>query len=261
MENGKWRMSRAHFPFSIFLFSAAAMNADAQSVGSWPPHTMDRPQPPIVTPAPAGAPVPAPSDAIVLFDGTSLANWRSADPTKGAARWKVENGYMEVVARTGSIATVRGFGDAQLHVEFATPSPASPRTGQERGNSGVYLMNTYEVQVLDSYENVTYPDGHAAAIYGQYPPLVNASRRPGEWQTFDIVFRAPRFDAAGQLVSPARMSVLHNGVLVQDNVTLTGPTSHQRRPPYSAHPDRLPILLQDHGDPVRYRNIWIRELR
>ena len=226
----------------------------------WPQHSMDRPQPPIVRAGPVAS-VPAPADAIVLFDGRSLANWRVADSTHnaGPAKWKVAKGYMEVVAGAGSIETKRAFGDAQLHVEWRAPTPPKGE-GQDRGNSGVILMGTYEVQVLDSYRNVTYPDGQAGAIYGQFPPLVNASRPPGEWQTYDIVFHAPRFDAAGKLLSPARMTVLHNGVLVQDDKTLLGPTHHNERAPYTAHPDKLPLLLQDHGHPVRYRNIWIREL-
>lgn len=227
--------------------------------GGFPMHSMTRPQPPIVTPGPAPDPVRPPSDAIVLFDGSSLAAWRTSDSAKSPAKWKIEAGYMEVVRGAGSIESVRGFGDAQLHVEWAAPAP--PRgEGQGRGNSGVFLMGRYEVQVLDSHLNVTYPDGQAGAIYGQFPPLVNASRPPGEWHTYDIVFRAPRFDSAGRLASPARMTVLHNGVLVQDNVSLLGPTSHQRRDPYEAHADRLPVSLQDHGDPVRFRNVWIREL-
>jgi hypothetical protein len=220
---------------------------------------MNTPQPPKVTPAPAGAPVPPPSDAIVLFDGKSLAGWRSADSAGGPAKWKVENGYMEVAPRTGDIETTRGFGDVQLHVEWMAPTPAEG-SGQERGNSGVYLMKTYEVQVLDSYDNVTYPDGQAAALFGQYPPLVNASRPPGQWQTYDIVFRRPRFDANGRLAAPARVTVFHNGVLVQNDVALTGPTAFQARPPYHAQPDRLPLELQDHEHPVRYRNIWVRDL-
>lgn len=240
--------------------ASLASTTGAQAVREWPVHSTARPQPPIVDPGPAAGPVAAPSDAIVLFDGRSLNEWRSADTTRGAAKWKVENGYMEVVAGAGAIATVRTFGDAQLHVEWAAPDPARGE-GQERGNSGVYLMSTYEVQVLDSYRNTTYPDGQAAAIYGQHPPLVNASRPPGQWQTYDIVFRAPRFDARGQLVAPARMTVIHNGVLVHNDVALMGPTTHQRRLPYSPHAERLPIVLQDHGHPVRYRNIWIRELR
>jgi hypothetical protein len=214
-----------------------------------------------VAPAPAGAPVPPPSDAIVLFDGTSLANWHHGDSVMTPARWKVANGYMEVVAGTGAIHTVRPFGDVQLHVEFATPpNPPASHKSQERGNSGVFLMSRYEVQVLDSYDNKTYPDGQAGAIYGQYPPLVNASRKPGEWQSYDIVFHAPRFRADSSVASPARFTVYHNGVLVQDNVSLVGPTSNMRRDPYVMHADRMPLLLQDHGDPVRYRNIWVREL-
>jgi hypothetical protein len=197
----------------------------------------------------------------VLFDGGSLANWRTNDTADAnlPARWRVQDGYMEVVRGTGSIRTVQEFGDAHLHVEWAAPLPVRG-TSQNRGNSGVFLMTRYEVQVLDSWQNVTYPDGQAGAVYGQYPPLVNASRPPGEWQSYDIFFRAPRFDARGLVTTPARMTVIHNGILVQDNVVLLGPTSNQRRDPYEAHPDRMPILLQDHGDPGRFRNIWIRDL-
>ena len=174
-------------------------------------------------------------------------------------RWRIVDGAMEVVAGTGGIQTREDFGDVQLHVEWMSPAP--PRgTDQDRGNSGVFFMGMYEVQVLDSWENVTYADGQAAALYGQYPPLVNASRKPGEWQSYDIVFRRPRFDASGKVTSPARVTVLHNGVLVQDNVELTGPTGHYSRPPYAAHADRLPVSLQDHGHPVRFRNFWVRSL-
>jgi hypothetical protein len=233
---------------------AADPKADLQK---WAIHDLDRPLPPVIDPGPASAPSAAPSDAVVLFDGKDLSPWE--DGKGGPARWKVDSGYMEVVAKTGSIRTRRGFGDCQLHVEWATPAAVSGN-GQERGNSGVFLMDMYEVQVLDSYENRTYADGMAAAIYGQYPPLVNASRKPGEWQTYDIVFHRPRFDAAGKLVTPARLTVLHNGVLVHDNVELTGPTAHKARPPYKAHAEKLPISLQDHGNPTRYRNIWLREL-
>ena len=223
----------------------------------WPIHSTDRPLPPIVTPAPAGAPVPPPSDAIVLFDGHDLSQWRA--DSERPAQWKVENGYMEVVPDAGSIHTAQAFGDCQLHVEWATPTPPHGE-GQERGNSGVFLMSTYEIQVLDSYGNRTYPDGQAGAMYGEFPPLVNASRPPGEWQTYDVVFHAPRFDAAGRLLRPARITVLQNGVLIQDNTTLTGPTAHERRLPYTAHAARLPLMLQAHQNPVRYRDIWIREL-
>lgn len=231
--------------------------AGKESLEKWAIHDLNRPLPPVVDPGPAGPPIPAPSDAVVLFDGKDLSLWE--DGKGDPAKWKVENGYMEVVAKTGSIRTKRGFGDCQLHIEWATPSAVSGE-GQERGNSGVFLMDTYEVQVLDSYNNRTYADGQAASIYGQYPPLVNASRKPGEWQTYDIVFHAPRFSTDSKLVEPARMTVFHNGVLVHDNDELTGPTAHKARPPYKAAADKLPLSLQDHGNPVRYRNIWLREL-
>jgi len=248
----------------LLLMMAAAPPADfpqssAQKaeLEKWAIHDLNRPLPPVVDPGPAGEPAPAPSDAVVLFNGKDLSSWE--DGKGGPAQWKVENGYMEVVAKTGSIRTRKGFGDCQLHVEWATPAAVSGE-GQERGNSGVFLMDIYEVQVLDSYNNRTYADGQAAALYGQYPPLVNASRKPGEWQTFDIVFHRPRFDANGQLTEPARLTVFHNGVLVHDNDVLTGPTAHKARPPYKAHADKQSVSLQDHGNPVRYRNIWLREL-
>ena len=235
------------------VLAAASVFAQIQ----WPVHDMSRPQPPVVTPGPAGPAVPPPSDAVVLFDGKDLAGWTDA---KGQpARWKVENGYMEVVPKTGGIRTVDGYGDCQLHVEWMAPSPAKG-TGQDRGNSGVFLMDTYEVQVLDCYGNKTYADGSTAAIYGQFPPAVNACRPPGEWQTYDIVFHRPRFASDGALASPARMTVFHNGIVVHDGAVLTGPTAHKARPPYKMHADRLPISLQDHDHPVRFRNIWLREL-
>ena len=225
----------------------------------WPIHALDRPKPRIVDPGPFAAPTPAPSDAVVLFDGSSLAAWRADDPAKGPARWRVVDGAIEVVPGTGAIATAQGFGDVQLHIEWMAPDP--PRgAGQDRGNSGVFLMGRYEVQVLDSWRNETYADGQAAAIYGQAPPLVNASRPPGQWQSYDIVFRRPRFDASGRMTQPARITVLHNAVLVHDAFVLSGPTGHHERPPYAAHPDALPITLQDHGHPVRFRNIWLRPL-
>ena len=230
-----------------------------ESQESWPIHSMTRPQPRVVDPGPLPGLRQPPSDATVLFDGNSLSGWRLADSTDQPARWKVADGYMEVVAGAGNIATVHGFGDVQLHIEFMAPAPAHGE-GQGRGNSGVFLMGIYEIQVLDSYQNPTYADGAAAAVYGQYPPLVNASRPPGEWQTYDIVFHRPRFDASGNVMSKARMTILHNGVLVQDDVALTGPTAHKERPPYAKHADRLPLILQDHGDPVRFRNVWARDL-
>lgn len=226
----------------------------------WPIHDMNRPRPPVMTPGTASTQERAgrpPSDAVVVFGGKDLSKWESM---KGEpAPWKVAGDYFEVVPKTGGIRTKQGFGDCQLHVEWMAPAP--PRgEGQDRGNSGVFLMGLYEVQVLDSYQNDTYPDGQAAALYGQFPPLVNVSRPPGQWQTYDIIFRAPRFDQDSKVQRPARVTVLHNGALVQDNVELMGPTTHKARPPYKAHPDKLPISLQDHDHPVRFRNIWIREL-
>jgi hypothetical protein len=245
------------------ILAAAASKAAPQSAAQkadlekWAIHDMNRPLPPVVDPGPAGPSPAAPSDAVVVFKGNDLAQWEDA---KGEpAQWKVEGGYMEVVAKAGSIRTKRGFGDCQLHIEWATPAVSSGE-GQERGNSGVFLMDTYEVQVLDSYENRTYADGQAGAIYGQYPPLVNACRKPGEWQAYDIIFHRPRFGAQGELVEPARLTVFHNGILVHDNAVLTGPTAHKARPPYKAHSDQLPLSLQDHGNPTRFRNVWVREL-
>jgi 3-keto-disaccharide hydrolase len=218
---------------------------------------MDRPRPPVVDPGPERPPVAPPADAIVLFDGRSLAEWQSGDSQP--ARWQVRDGYMEVVRGTGSIRTRRSFGDVQVHIEWATPTPPTG-SGQERGNSGVFLMSYYEIQVLDSYQNDTYADGQAAAMYGQMPPLVNACRPPGRWQTYDIVFRRPRFGPDGSVVRPARVTVIHNGVVVHDAVPFAGRTAHARPAQYQPHPERLPISLQDHGDPVRYRNVWVREL-
>lgn len=226
----------------------------------YPQHDRNRPQPAVVdagTPSSQETPGRPPSDAVVLFDGKDLSKWRQKDGS--AAKWKLGAGYFEVTPGTGQLYTRESFGDCQLHVEFAEPTP--PRgEDQERGNSGVFLQDRYEVQVLDSYQSRTYPDGQAGAVFGQFPPLVNASRAPGLWQTYDIVFRGPRFDAAGHVTRPARMTVLLNGVLVQDDVELTGPTAYRERPPYVAEPEKQPLSLQDHGSAVRYRNVWIREL-
>jgi hypothetical protein len=206
------------------LTAGVARPAHGQAPVDWPIHSTSRPQPPVVDPGPFTASAPPPSDAVVLFDGQSLDNWRSADDAHKPARWRVRDDYMEVVAGTGAISTAQAFGDVQLHVEWMAPTPVSGE-GQNRGNSGVILMGRYEVQVLDSYHNVTYPDGQAGAIYGQHPPLVNASRPPGEWQTYDIVFLRPRFDAQGRLVRPARITVFHNGILVQNDVPRGSPSS------------------------------------
>jgi hypothetical protein len=238
----------------FMLFPVAA---SAQPPLRWLAHDMQRPRPVVVTPGKLTLPAAAPSDAIVLFDGRDLSKWRDAEG--GPARWKARDGYMESVPGSGYLFSADQFGDVQLHVEWATPVPAKGH-GQGRGNSGVFLMGLYEVQVLDSYENDTYADGQAGAVYGQYPPLVNACLPPGQWQSFDIVFRRPRFQADGSLARPARMSVLHNGILVQDNVEILGPTTWLQHLPYTAHADKLPLSLQDHGNPVRFRNIWLREL-
>ncbi len=225
----------------------------AQSPSPWKIHDMNRTPPPVVTPEQSAPP----SDAVILFDGKDLSQWR--DSKGEPAKWKVENGSMVAVRGSGDIQTKAGWGDVQLHIEWAAPTLEQDQ-GQDRGNSGVYLMSLYEVQVLDSHQSQTYADGQAAGIYGQFPPMVNASRPPGEWQSYDIIFRRPRFDSGGNLMRPVRLTVLHNGVLVHDNVALWGPTNWLEYDPYKAHPDKLPLLLQDHGSPVRFRNMWLREL-
>ena len=220
------------------------------------------PVPKVVSPgATCGA---APSDAIVLFDGKNLDEWVT-NKDKSPAKWDVANGVMTVNKSGGNIETKRSFKNYQLHVEWKVPTTITG-TSQARGNSGVFLASTgagddgYELQVLDSYQNKTYADGEAGAVYGQFPPLVNVSRPPGQWQTYDIIFHGPRFAADGKVLRPARVTALVNGVLVQDNVSLTGPTDYQARPPYKPHAEKMPLLLQDHDQPVHFRNIWIREL-
>lgn len=223
-------------------------------------HDSARRQPPVVTPGAASsqqAPGRPPSDAILLFDGRDLSGWKAA--RGGPAGWKVENGYMEVVGGAGDIETVANLGDCQLHLEWAAPEQVHGDS-QGRGNSGVFLMGRYEVQVLDCYDNPTYADGTTASIYGQHPPLVNACRKPGEWQTYDIIWRAPRFEG-GQLASAATITVLHNGVVVHACTALHGATQHRNLPSYSEHPAAGPMRLQDHGNPVRFRNIWYRPLK
>jgi len=208
------------------------------------------PEVPVVDPGPAGGP---PSDAVVLFDGNNMSQW------DGAERWKIKDGHVTAGGDNYLILTKRAFGDCQLHVEWAAPEVVEGHD-QARGNSGVFLMGQYEVQILDSHENPTYPDGQAGAIYKQHPPLANACRKPGQWQTYDIVFEAPRFDAEGKLLRPAYLTVLHNGVLVQNHFPLLGATAWDRPPQYTAHAPKLPLALQYHYDAVRFRNIWIREL-
>ncbi len=222
-------------------------------------HDKERPQPRIVTPGTEStqdASGQAPSDAMILFDGKDLSQWIGRD---GDAQWKVENGYMEVVPKSGNIRTREHFGDCQLHVEWAAPAEVKGES-QGRGNSGVFLMGVYEIQVLNCFDNPTYADGLTAAIYGQCPPLVNACRKPGEWQTYDIVWFGPRFDGE-KVVRPAYVTVLHNGILVHHNKELIGPTTHKKVLPYQPHPETGPLELQDHGDLVRYRNIWYRPMK
>jgi hypothetical protein len=206
------------------------------------------PVPAVVDPGPPGGP---PSDAVVLFDGKDLSQW------EGGEKWAIEDGA--AIVRGGAITTKQGFGDCQLHVEWAAPAEVKG-SGQGRGNSGVYLMGRYEIQILDSYQNETYPDGQCGALYKQMPPTVNACRKPGEWQTFDILFTAPRFDSGGKVATPGYLTVLHNGVLIQNHTEIEGTTAWHKPPEYTAHPDKLPITIQNHGNPVRFRNIWIREL-
>jgi 3-keto-disaccharide hydrolase len=232
-------------------------------------HDPARPHPRVVSPG--AGPGQPPSDAEVLFDGKSLAKWTRAtlgvpgnlgasgySIQSGDAPWKVADGYFEVVPGSGAIATRGRFGSVQLHVEWASPSPPHG-SSQDRGNSGIFIMGLYEVQVLDSYRNQTYADGQAGAIYGQWPPLVNATRPPGEWQAYDIVFEAPELEG-DRVITPAYLTVFLNGVVLHNRKALIGPTVYRQAPKYTAGPPDGPIVLQDHDHPVRYRNIWIRPL-
>lgn len=226
--------------------------------GTWLVHDMNRPAPEVITPGTCSTQDQvgtAPSDAVVLFDGTSVDGWTSKKP------WVIRDGALESVKGAGYISSEEEFGSCQLHVEFATPSDVKG-SSQGRGNSGVFLMGVYEVQILDSYDNATYPDGQCAALYGRAVPLVNACRKPGQWQSYDIVFHRPTFKN-GKVDRKATFTVFHNGVLVQDHVELAGGTNWRgphKISPYEPHPDKGPIMLQDHGNPVRFRNIWVRPL-
>lgn len=284
-------MTRRGFPLLALLALSASPFAFAQDGytdtpflpgNKWRVHDKFRPRPPAVAPRYDGKPVSPPKGALVLFDGTNTNHWTQP--------WKIEDGAMVVTPKTGSNTTKESFGSFQLHLEFATPDPPKGM-GQGRGNSGVIIAGRYEIQVLDSYETETYADGQCAALYGQYPPMVNASRKPGEWQSYDITFTAPRFGPApvkkspdfftrlwhgligkkaaptpppakpGEqvLLSPARVTVVHNGVVVHKNRAILWPVAHKNTNKYSPH-GPAPLQLQDHGNPVRYRNIWIRPL-
>ncbi|WP_114783014.1 3-keto-disaccharide hydrolase [Botryobacter ruber] len=236
----------------------AFTNAQAQEVPKPPKMAPEmtefwEPEPRVVTPGATNT--AAPSDAIVLFDGKNLSEWKAKNGG-GEAAWQVKNG--EFTVGKGDIATKREFQDFQLHIEWSAPDEVKGNS-QGRGNSGIFLQDRYEVQVLDSYNNRTYSNGQAASIYKQHRPLVNAMRKPTEWNVYDIIYTAPRFKEDGTVFTPARVTVLHNGVLVQHNVEIKGPTEYIGLPEYKAH-GKAPISLQDHGNPVSYRNIWIREL-
>ena len=220
---------------------------------AWAVHDMNRPKPPVITVEPGKAP----SDAVILFDGTSLDAWRSGQDD--ACKWKiVEGGVLEVVPKTGEIHTKDAFGDCQLHIEFATPVKVDG-TSQGRGNSGVFLMGMHEVQVLDCFENETYADGQCSSVYAENPPLVNVCRKPGEWQTYDIVFHQPVWEGE-KIKYPGTVTVIHNGVLTQDHWEFEGLSTHCQRKPLKPYANKLPLRLQDHGNPMRFRNIWIREI-
>jgi len=226
---------------------------------TWHVHDGDRPQPRIVTPgATFSHMAPAPSDATVLFDGKDLSKFQLADGQ--APKWKVENGYMEVVGRSGSIRTRDKFADFQLHLEFATPAKVEGNS-QGRGNSGILFNGIYEVQVLDSYNNKTYPDGQCGGLYGQTPPLVNACKPPGQWQSYDIIFESPRWDDSGKIAKRANVTVIQNGVVLHHKREYLGTTPHRANGNYNRpHPPEVFIELQDHGNPMRFRNIWLRSL-
>jgi hypothetical protein len=245
----------------------SAMAAEKSPVGysdtplipgqKWRVHDIARPQRPVVTPGKTFSHLaPPPSDAVVLFNGKDLSKWKSA---KGPAGWKVEHGYMEIAKNSGSIQTVDEFGDFQLHLEFATPAKVEGNS-QGRGNSGVLIYGRYEVQILDGYDNITYADGQVGAMYGQYPPLVNAAKPPGQWQSYDIIFEAPRWDNDGNLVKRATVTVLLNGVLLHHHKEYQGTSVHRAVAAYTKHAPKGPIELQDHHNPTRFRNIWIRSL-
>jgi hypothetical protein len=227
----------------------------------WHVHDPNRPHPQLIQPS--NKPGGPPSDAVVLFDGADLSRWvqrgKGADAGKlFDARWKVGDGWFEVAPNSGDLLSREKFGDCQIHVEWASPTEIHANS-QGRGNSGVLIMSRYEIQVLDAWENPTYADGQAGAIYGQWPPLVNPARRPGEWNTYDIAFEAPRFDGE-KLVRPAYVTVFYNGVVVHHRKEISGAMVYRKVATYSAHAPEEPLMLQDHRNPVRYRNIWVRRM-
>lgn len=278
------KISSLLIAFCLFIFSGSVLAQEVIEIDwdeldktePWKATEQWEPVPPKVTP---GTYTSAPSDAIVLFDGRDLNAWHTPKydygvrmdhvesiikakvnhPEHTPPQWTVKDGAMIVNPGTGAIETKQAFGDVQLHLEFLAPVDPG-KEGQGYSNSGVFFMGLYEVQVLNSYENETYPNGQAGAVYKQHIPLVNASRPPGEWQSYDIVFNAPRFSEDGELERPAYLTVFHNGVLIQNHVELKGPAIYIGKPYYTPHPAKLPLLLQDHGNKVRFRNIWVRPL-
>lgn len=251
---------KAHLALCSLLFLQPAFSLAGEAAASiadlaWAPHAPDRPKPPRVEPVSEEtllARSRPPADAVVLFDGRGADAWQNPG-------WLFTPDHIELAPATkGMLTTRQGFGSCRLHLEWWAPDLPAEVRGQKRSNSGVFFMGRYEVQILDTFDNShTYADGQAGAIYGQFPPLANALRPAGRWQYYDITFHRPLFDAEGRVVRPARISVEVNGVKVQDNAELTGPTVHKKRPPYAAHPDRLPLALQNHGDVLRFRNIWL----
>jgi hypothetical protein len=272
----KLQMDRPAFTLLMIILAAGLGSAVAQVANHdlgfkdtpilpglpWHVHDPDRPHPPVIVPStePGGAP----SDAIVLFDGKDFSHWNERASsithrgTAGAPEWKLGSGYMEVVPHTGDLQSKEKFGDIQLHVEWASPDPPVGNS-QARGNSGVLLMGRYEVQVLDAWNNPTYADGQAAAVYGQYPPLANPAKKPGEWNTYDIVFEAPRLDG-DKVLKPAFITVFFNGVLAQNHQESMGPMVYRQVAHYVAQPAEDSLVLQNHNSPVRFRNIWVRRL-
>lgn len=260
-------MRRTAFPLVISLF--AIISCGVAQLGytdtpvlpgqKWRVHDIERPKPRMVTPG--TTPSAPPSDAIVLFDGKDLSKWGTPSRVTGKMgppTWIVDNGSIWARDRTGELVSKEKFGDIQLHVEFQAPSKIEG-SGQDRGNSGVLLMSRYEIQVLDSWENPTYADGQAGSIYGQWPPLVNASKRPGEWQSYDIIFEAPKFEG-DKVVKPAFVTVLHNGVLTQHRQQIIGRMAHRVVGTYAPHSPEEPLALQNHNTRTRFRNIWVRRL-
>nr|WP_241488558.1 DUF1080 domain-containing protein [Sphingomonas sanguinis] len=253
-------------PLIALMMAGSAMAQDKPGLGfrdtpmlpggKWHVHDPDRPAPKVVTPA--AQPGGAPSDAVVLFDGRSMDAW-----TPSGKSWLLKDGAMTVPPRDGKAESVlvskQSFGDVQLHLEFRSPNPPQ-KSSQDRGNSGIWFMQRYEVQILDGYNNPTYADGQVGAVYAWKPPLVNASRKPGEWQSYDIIFERPRFDADGKLLRPAYVTALLNGVVVQSHQAMLGTTVWRQVEKYQAHGDAAPIQLQDHDSPVSFRNIWVRPL-